>query len=118
MSLRSFVGVALTCVVAASVASLAWAAPGATPAAHVSVPSVAPVGKAVALTGGGFTPGGVVTLRIIGPGKRTEMAAVVIGADGSITHSMVPAGPGTYRIVVIDAAGKALANELRLIASN
>ncbi len=114
MSLRSLVGVALTCVVVTSVASLAWAAP----AAHVSVPSVAPVGKAVALTGGGFTPGGVVTLRIIGPGKRTEMAAVVIGADGSITHSMVPAGPGTYRIVVIDAAGKALANELRLIASN
>lgn len=86
-------------------------------APFASVPSVAPVGQSVTVAGGGFTPGALVTLRIIGPNRGVSMAAVVAGDDGSISHAMVAPAEGNYRIQFIDAAGRAMTRELRLVAS-
>lgn len=105
----------LGCVLAAAAASHSWAAPPV--AAHASVPSVAVVGKAVELTGGGFMPGEVVTLRISTPGRRAEMAAAVAKADGTIAHSLVLATVGAYTIQLVDSQGRALPNPLRVLGS-
>lgn len=86
-------------------------------APFASVPSIAPVGQSVTVAGGGFSPGAVITLRVIGPNSGTSMAAVVAAGDGSISHSMVTPSAGAYRIQVLDAAGRTMTGELRLVAS-
>lgn len=101
--------------VVASAALLCGAAAFAAPFA--SVPSVAPVGQSVTVAGGGFAPGAVLTLRIIGPNQNTSMAAVVAANDGSIAHAMVTPSEGAYRIQILDASGRAVTGELRLLTS-
>jgi hypothetical protein len=100
-------------VALAAVASCGMAAA----APFASVPSVAAVGQPVTVAGGGFVPGAVITLRVTGPKQNTSMAAVVVADDGSISHSMVTPSGGTYRIQILDAAGRTLAGELRLVTS-
>lgn len=78
--------------------SILCAASGAMAAPFASMPSLAPLGKTVTLTGGGFTPGAVVTVRIVGPGRETAMAAAVAAADGTVSHPVLVARSGAYTV--------------------
>ncbi|KPF60278.1 hypothetical protein D621_02420 [beta proteobacterium AAP51] len=81
-------------------------------APHASVPSVATVGRPVAVTGGGFNPGALISVRVTGPGDTVSMAAVVVAADGSLTHTLVVAQDGAHRVQLLLADGSAATPEL------
>jgi hypothetical protein len=86
-------------------------------APFANVASVTQVGKPVTVSGGGFEPGSLINLRLIGPGKSMAMAAVVVAADGTISHTWVASSDGSYRVQLVHADGRAAANELKFSAS-
>lgn len=79
-----------------------------------SVPSVARVGHAVTVAGGGFGPGAVITVKVSGPNQWVSMAAAAAGADGSISVPIVSSQPGAHVIQLLDASGDMLVGNLRL----
>lgn len=83
-------------------------------APFASVPSVAPVGRSVTVTGGGFAPGSVVTARITGPNQSVAMAATSAGADGAIAIPIVTSSRGAHAIQLIGADGSVLVKDLRM----
>ena len=89
----------------------------ATAAPFANVPSLTQVGKPVTVTGGGFEPGALINLRVLGPGKSVSMAAVVVAADGTISHTMVAPGDGAYSIQMVHADGRAAASPLKFSAT-
>jgi hypothetical protein len=86
-------------------------------APFASVPSVAAVGRPVAITGGGFEPGSVISVRVIGPGKAISLDAVVVGADGTISHTLIAARDGAHRVQLIHADGRTATSELTFTVS-
>jgi len=93
------------------VAGAAVAAP------HASLPSVVAVGRAIDINGGGFTPGSVITVRLVGPGNAVSMSAVVISADGRLAHSLTAAKSGGYRVQLLNADGSEAAPAMTFQAS-
>jgi hypothetical protein len=89
----------------------------ATAAPFANVPSVTQVGRPLTLTGGGFEPGALINLRVSGPGKTVTMAAVVVAADGTISHTLVAAGDGPYSIQLVHPDGRSAASDLKFSAS-
>ena len=90
---------------------VAFAAP------YASLPSVAPIGSSVTVTGGGFNPGSVVTARITGPNQTVAMAAASAGANGGVAISIMTSSRGEHAIQLIGADGSVLVKDLRLIAT-
>ena len=89
----------------ALVAVLGWATSVvAAPFANVS--STAQVGRPVTVTGGGFAPGALINLRVRGPGSAVTAAAVVAGADGSISYTLVAAANGAHVVQLSLADGR------------
>lgn len=88
-----------------------WAAPFA------SVPSIARVGQQVAVAGGGFAPGTVITARIQGPNQAVAMAAAAVAADGTLTISIVAGQQGAHVIELVDASGTPVVRNLRIVAT-
>jgi len=81
----------------------AWAAPSA------GMPSMVKVGDAAELVGQGFSAGSVLTVRVTGPGGAVSLAAVTVGPQGQVSHSVLPVSGGKYRVELLDASNKALA---------
>ncbi len=97
---------------AALVGGTAFAAPFA------SVPSVGQLGKSVAVQGGGFAPGTVVTVRMSGPNaKLSSVGAAVVDAGGGLTYDAMPAQTGAHKVTLLDAAGNVLVDNLKLQVS-
>ena len=86
-------------------------------APFASVPSVAVVGRPIAVNGGGFDPGALINLRITGPGDAVSMAAVVAAADGSIAYTLVTSIDGAHRVQLLHADGRPATPDLRFHAS-
>ncbi|HOB96220.1 MAG TPA: hypothetical protein PK306_17820 [Aquabacterium sp.] len=82
------------------VSSAAMAAPFA------SAPSMAPVGRAIEITGGGFQPGALITVRVAGPGNAVSVAAVVVAADGRLAHTLTATQDGAHRVQLLQADGR------------
>ena len=81
------------------------------------VPSVAVVGRPVAVSGGGFDPGSLINLRITGPGDAVSMAAVVVAADGRFSYTLVTSSDGAHRVQLLHADGRPATRELLFHAS-
>lgn len=86
-------------------------------APHASLPSIVPVGRAIDITGGGFTPGSVITVRVTGPASAVSMSAVVISADGRLSHPLTPAQSGAHRVQLLNADGSEAAPAMTFQAS-
>jgi len=87
-------------------------------APHASVPSVAVVGRPIAISGGGFEPGALINLRITGPGNVVSTAAVVVATDGSLTHTLVASSDGAHRVQLLHADGRPAMPELLFHATH
>lgn len=86
-------------------------------APHASVPSLAAVGRPIAVSGGGFDPGALINLRITGPGDTVSVAAVVVAADGSLAYTLVASTDGAHRVQLLHADGRPATPELRFHAT-
>lgn len=86
-------------------------------APHASVPSVAAVGRGVEVTGGGFQPGAVITVRVVGPGNSVSMAAAVVSPDGRLVHTLTAAQGGAHRVLLLHADGSEAAPAMVFQAS-
>ena len=87
----------------------------AAPFANVS--SVTQVGRPLTITGGGFEPGALVNLRVLGPGNAVTMAAVVAGADGSISHTLVTANDGAHVVQLSHPDGRPAVSAIKFHAA-
>ena len=99
-------GLVLAALGCASMSGLASAAP------YANVSSTAQVGSPVTITGGGFAPGALVNLRVRGPGKAVTAAAVVAGADGSISYTLIATANGAHVVQVSLADGRAVVPDM------
>ena len=86
-------------------------------APFANVPSVAPVGQAVNVFGGGLVPGSAITARVTGPNQDVSMAAAIVKADGSVSIQIMTSAPGSHAIDLIDPSGARVVSGLKLIAS-
>ncbi|MDP3083087.1 MAG: hypothetical protein Q8N44_05275 [Rubrivivax sp.] len=82
-----------------------------------SVPSVASVGRSVTVTGSGFSPGTMVTIKVSGPNQSVSMGAAAVGADGRMALPIVASQPGSHRIQILDASGSTLVGNLTLVVT-
>ena len=98
-------------VAALAFSTTAYAAP------YANVASVTQVGRPLTIAGGGFEPGALVNLRVLGPGNAVTMAAVVAGADGSISHTLVTTNDGTYVVQLSHPDGRAAVSAIKFHAS-
>ena len=104
-------GLVLVALGCASMGGMALAAP------YANVSSTAQVGSPVTINGGGFVPGALVNLRVRGPGKAVTAAAVVAGADGSISYTLVAAANGPHVVQLSLADGRAVVPDMTVHAS-
>ena len=96
-------------VIAGMLSGSALAAPFA------NVPSVATAGQPFELRGGGFEPGSLVYLRVVGPKGAVAPSAAVVAADGTIAHTLVSAKSGAHSIQLHYADGRVASSELRFV---
>ncbi len=80
-----------------------------------SAPSVAPVGAAVAVTGGGVAAGSVVSIRVTAPSGTVVVSAVTADASGRFSHGVTAGMPGAHRIELLAEGGQLIA-DLRMMA--
>ena len=90
---------------------LSFAAPFA------SVASMAQVGRPLTISGGGFEPGALINLRVLGPGNSVAAAAVVVAADGAISHTLVAPSDGDYVVQITQSDGRVAVSDLKFYAS-
>lgn len=87
-------------------------------APFASVPSTVSPGQNLALTGGGFVPGAVITLKIsVSSGRKAESVAVLVQPDGTISYSLPARDEGTYLIRLLDFEGRATTYDLKAVCS-
>lgn len=86
-------------------------------APFASVPSVTVVGRPVAISGGGFDPGSLINVRVIGPRHAISLDAVVVAADGTVSHTLIASREGAHRVQLLHADGRAAASELTFLVS-
>lgn len=72
---------------------------------YFSGPSIARVGAEQVFTGGKFKPNLPVTVMVKAPGGQESGYSAVTGADGSLSHAVLPDRRGLYQLKVMDAAG-------------
>jgi hypothetical protein len=77
-------------------------------APSAAMPSMVKVGDSAALVGQGFAAGTVLTVRVTAPGGAVSLAAVTVGPQGQVRHTVVPASGGKYRVEVLDGSNAAL----------
>ena len=94
--------------------SLLLSSAAAFSAPFASMPSVAPLGKSFLVTGGGFAPGAVVTVRIAGPGREIAMDASQAAADGTFKHSLLVPKSGAYTVDLLTGADSAPAVSMKI----
>lgn len=94
-----------------------WACGMALAAPFGSVPSVAPVGAAVAVSGGGMVPGAAISARVTAPDRTVSMAAAIADAKGAVVINITTSQPGNHAIDLIDPSGAVVVTGLKLIAS-
>ena len=90
---------------------LALAAPFA------NVASMTQVGRPLTISGGGFEPGALINLRVLGPGNSVTAAAVVAAADGAITHTLAVPSDGAYVVQITQSDGRVAVSDLKFHAS-
>ncbi len=81
-----------------------------------SAPSLATVGKAVAVNGGGVAAGSVVSLRVTSPSGVVTVLATVAGAQGRFSQSVTAGAAGAHRIELLDADSQRFADLLMIAA--
>ena len=91
------------------------ALPMAAPFANVA--SIAQVGRPLTISGGGFEPGALINLRVLGPGNSVSAAAVVVAADGAITHTLVAPNDGAYVVQITQSDGRVAVSSLKFHVS-
>lgn len=93
---------------------------GVVMAAHAqgygSAPSLAPVGKAVAVSGGGVAAGSVVSIRVTSPSGVVTVMATVADAQGKFSQGVTAGAPGAHRLELMAADNQRFA-DLRLLAT-
>ena len=86
-------------------------------APFANVASVTQVGRPLTISGGGFEPGTLINLRVLGPGNSVAAAAVVVAADGGISHTLVAPSDGAYVIQITQSDGRVAVSHLKFHAS-
>lgn len=81
-----------------------------------SAPSLAPVGKAVAVTGGGVAAGSVVSIRVTSPSGVVTVMATVADAQGKFSQGVTAGSPGAHRLELLGADNQRFA-DLRMQAT-
>lgn len=81
-----------------------------------NVPSLAPVGKAVAVSGGGVAAGSVVSIRVTSPSGVVTVLATVADAQGKFSQGVTAGAAGAHRLELLGADNQRFA-DLRMQAT-
>ena len=100
----------------AATAALLALAFGAQAQQYGSAPSLAPVGKAVAVSGGGVAAGSVVSIRVTSPSGVVTVQATVADAQGKFSQGVTAGAAGAHRVELLGADNQRFA-DLRVIAT-
>lgn len=86
-------------------------------APFANVASLTQVGRPLTISGGGFQPGTLINLRVLGPGNSVVAAAVVVAADGAISHTLMAPSDGAYIVQITQSDGRVAVSDLKFHAS-
>lgn len=82
----------------------------------LSGPSVVSLAQPVKFSGSGFSPNSAVTFAVRAPDGAEAHFSALVGADGSLSYSLVASQQGRYSLRVLNTAGAAL-SEVGFIAA-
>ncbi len=101
------------CTVGAAVLLLAGSAHAQQ---YGSAPSITPVGKTVAVSGGGVASGSVVSVKVTAPSGTVTVLATTADSQGKFSLGVTAAAAGMHRIEILASDNQRFA-DLRMMAA-